>query len=60
MPPPHCSDDDHDWTLPGQFAIIYCLRCGTHLSASFAVTQRQIAQLPIYQGGPNERLRADG
>lgn len=50
MPPPHCSDDDHDWTLPGQFAIIYCLRCGTHLSASFAVTQRQIAQLPIYQG----------
>ncbi|HEY1509946.1 MAG TPA: hypothetical protein VGF93_13135 [Solirubrobacteraceae bacterium] len=44
---PHCADHEHRWSPPGHFAVVYCTRCGLTLSASFAATQRQIAQLPV-------------
>jgi hypothetical protein len=43
----HCDDHEHSWSPPGHFAVVYCTRCGLTLSASFAATQRQIAQLPV-------------
>ncbi len=43
----HCADHEHSWSPPGHFAVVYCTRCGLTLSASFAATQRQIAQLPV-------------
>jgi len=48
MLPPNqrCADHDHRWSAPGQFVVVYCTRCGLTLKASFAATERQIAQLP--------------
>ncbi|HKR98465.1 MAG TPA: hypothetical protein VJU79_03020 [Candidatus Dormibacteraeota bacterium] len=49
MNPPtqYCADQEHSWSTPGHFAVVYCTRCGLTLSASFATTLRQIAQLPV-------------
>jgi len=48
MPQPtsRCGDHEHRWSAPGQFVVVYCTRCGLTLKASFAATERQIAQLP--------------
>ena len=47
QPNPRCADHEHLWSAPGQFVVVYCMRCGLTLKASFAATERQIAQLPV-------------
>jgi hypothetical protein len=47
QPNPRCADHEHRWSAPGQFVVVYCMRCGLTLKASFAATERQIAQLPV-------------
>jgi hypothetical protein len=46
-PTQYCADHEHTWSTRGHFAVVYCMRCGLTLSASFATTLRQIAQLPV-------------
>jgi hypothetical protein len=48
-----CDDHKHEWTRPGEFAIVICRRCKLSLRQSFAATERQIAQLPVTPA-PNE------
>jgi hypothetical protein len=47
QPNTRCADHEHRWSAPGQFVVVYCTRCGLTLKASFAATEREIAQLPV-------------
>jgi hypothetical protein len=53
QPMRRCDDLEHEWTRPGEFAIVICRRCNLSLRQSFAATERQIAQLPV-TSGPDE------